>query len=55
MLNLFSLFLIIPDLMDYPESEEEGNSQQDMRAAANSILDADDTEMTDGTGMEANL
>ncbi len=35
--------------MDYPESEEEGNSQQETMAAANSILDADDMEMTNGT------
>jgi hypothetical protein len=52
---IFSLlFLIIPEL-DYTESEEGGNSQQDVMATANSILDADDVDMADGTGVEENL
>jgi hypothetical protein len=54
-LNFSLLFLIISELMDYPESDEEGTSQQDAMATANSILDTDDADMADGTGAEENL
>ncbi len=41
--------------MDYPESEDEGTSQQDEMATADSILDADDADMADGTGAAEDL